>query len=567
MTTSLIHPGLVLVIGGLLLPLLPRTLRTVLILLLPLAALALVWQIPDGDFWRVPLMDYQLTVIHGDRLARLFATVFAIMAFGGGLFALNQPSRLEVPAAFIYAGCAIGAALAGDLITLFVFWEVMALASTAVIWSNANRASQRAGMRYLAVHLTGGVLLMAGIAGYAAETGSIAFTAAFAGTTPVSQGLAQWLILAGFLVNAAAPPLSAWLSDAYPETSYSGMVFLSAFTTKIAVFVLLRGFAGTELLIYVGLFMVFYGIFYALLENDMRRILAYSIVNQVGFMVAGAGIGTELAINGAAAHAFAHIIYKALLLMSAGSVLYMTGRRKCSELGGLFQSMPLTTVCGIIGALSISAFPLTSGFVTKSMISQAAADQHLLWVWLLLAAASAGVFLHAGIKFPWFVFFQKDSGLRPKDPPLNMRAAMVLFSVLCIALGVYPAPLYSLLPYAVDYVPYTGAHVVAQLQLLLFSGLAFFVMLPLLRRTPTITLDFDWLYRVAGARLAGAVISACDAAGGWLAEVMTRVLTSTLDRAYRRRRPQGILARSWPTGSMVLWVAILLASYLLAYYL
>ena len=567
MTTSLIHPGLVLVIGGLLLPLLSRTLRTVLILLLPLAALALVWQIPDGDFWRVPLMDYQLTVIHGDRLARLFATVFAIMAFGGGLFALNQPSRLEVPAAFIYAGCAIGAALAGDLITLFVFWEVMALASTAVIWSNANRASQRAGMRYLAVHLTGGVLLMAGIAGYAAETGSIAFTAAFAGTTPVPQGLAQWLILAGFLVNAAAPPLSAWLSDAYPETSYSGMVFLSAFTTKIAVFVLLRGFAGTELLIYVGLFMVFYGIFYALLENDMRRILAYSIVNQVGFMVAGAGIGTELAINGAAAHAFAHIIYKALLLMSAGSVLYMTGRRKCSELGGLFQSMPLTTVCGIIGALSISAFPLTSGFVTKSMISQAAADQHLLWVWLLLAAASAGVFLHAGIKFPWFVFFQKDSGLRPKDPPLNMRAAMVLFSVLCIALGVYPAPLYSLLPYAVDYVPYTGAHVVAQLQLLLFSGLAFFVMLPLLRRTPTITLDFDWLYRVAGARLAGAVISACDAAGGWLAEVMTRVLTSTLDRVYRRRGPQGILARSWPTGSMVLWVAILLASYLLAYYL
>ena len=153
-------------------------------------------------------------------------------------------------------------------------------------------------------------------------------------------------------------PLSAWLPDAYPESSWSGMVFLSAFTTKTAVYVLLRAFPGTELLIYVGLFMVFYGIIYAILENDMRRILAYSIVNQVGFMVVGIGIGTEMALNGAAAHAFTHIIYKALLLMSAGSVLYMTGKRKCTDLGGLFRTMPLTAACGIVGALSISSFPL-----------------------------------------------------------------------------------------------------------------------------------------------------------------------------------------------------------------
>jgi len=561
MTISVLHPALLLIAGGLILPWMPRALRAGWILLIPLAALVLVWIVPDGDFWPAQLLEYQLTVIHSDRLARLFATIFAIMAFGGGLFALNQPSRLEVPAAFVYAGCAIGAALAGDLITLFIFWEVMALASTLLIWSAGTRASFRASMRYLAIHLAGGVLLMAGIAGHVAETGSLAFTSI------APHGIAQWLILAGFLVNVAAPPLSAWLPDAYPEASYSGMVFLSAFTTKTAVYVLLRGFAGTDLLIYIGLFMVFYGIVYALLENDMRRILAYSIVNQVGFMVAGAGIGTEIAINGAASHAFAHIIYKALLLMSAGSVLYMTGRRKCSDLGGLFQSMPLTTVCGIIGALSISAFPLTSGFVTKSMISQAAADQHLFWVWLLLAAASAGVFLHAGIKFPWFVFFQTDSGLRPPDPPLNMRAAMLLFSFFCIALGIYPAPLYQLLPYAVDYVPYTGSHVVEQLQLLMFSGLAFFAMLPLLKRTPTITLDFDWFYRIAGVRLADIVISGSGAVHRHLTGLVSGFLSAVLARVYRHHGPQGVLARTWPTGSMVLWVAILLASYLVIYYL
>ncbi|MGH8677623.1 MAG: Na(+)/H(+) antiporter subunit D, partial [Burkholderiales bacterium] len=534
MTASLLHPALVLIAGGLLLPLVPRRARGALILLAPLAALVLVWQLPDGAYWHARLLEYQLTLVRSDRLARLFAAIFAIMAFAGGLFAMNQTSRLEVPAAFVYAGAAIGAALAGDLITLFVFWEVMAFGSALVIWSEGGNRSYRASMRYLAIHLAGGVLLMAGIAGHVAHTGSIAFGAMAA------DSIAHWLILAGFLVNAGAPPLSAWVPDAYPEASYSGTVFLSAFTTKTAVYVLLRGFAGTELLVYVGLFMVFYGIIYALLENDMRRILAYSIVNQVGFMVAGAGIGTEMAVNGAAAHAFAHIIYKALLLMSAGSVLLMTGRRKCSELGGLFQSMPLTTVCATIGALSISAFPLTSGFVSKSMISQAAADQHLLWIWLLLAAASAGVFLHAGIKFPWFVFFQKDSGLRPPDPPLNMRAAMLLFAFLCIALGVYPAPLYALLPHPVRYVPYTGAHVVEQLQLLLFSGLAFFVMLTWLVRTPTITLDVDWLYRTLGAGAARMLVEASSALCRRAAHSVGEFWHAAISRIYRHHGPEGV---------------------------
>lgn len=561
MTANLMHPGLILVVAGLLLAWLPRAARNTLALLAPIFALVIAWELPDGMWWQVAYLDLELTVIRSDALGRLFSIIFCIMAFAGGLFALKQPSKIEVPAAFVYAGAAVGAALAGDLITLFVWWEFMALASALVIWSARGRASYRASIRYLLIHLAGGVLLMAGIAGHYVQTGSIAFD------TMSADSVAHWLMLAGFLVNAGAPPLSAWLPDAYPEASFSGSVFLSAFTTKTAVYVLLRGFAGTELLIYVGLFMIFYGIVYALLENDMRRILVYSIVNQVGFMVAGAGIGTELAINGAAAHAFAHIIYKGLLLMSAGSVLLMTGRRKCSELGGLFQTMPLTTICGTIGALAISAFPLTSGFVTKSMISQAAADQHLLWVWLLLAAASAGVFLHAGIKFPWFVFFQKDSGLRPPDPPWNMRIAMVLFAFLCIALGVYPEPLYALLPFPVDYVAYTGSHVVLQLQLLLFSGLAFFVMLPWLKRTPTISLDFDWLYRVAMPTLISRLGEIVSEPLVRTKLRITQLLQSALSRVYRHHGPEGVLARTWPTGSMVLWVAILLASYLVMYYL
>jgi multicomponent Na+:H+ antiporter subunit D len=282
-------------------------------------------------------------------------------------------------------------------------------------------------------------------------------------------------------------------------------------------------------------------------------------------MVVGIGIGTEMAINGAASHAFAHIIYKALLLMSAGSVLYVTGKSKCTDLGGLFRSMPLTTVCGIIGALSISSFPLTSGFISKSMISEAAADQNLAVLWFLLTAASAGVFLHAGIKYPWYVFFQKDSGLRPPDPPWNMRAAMVLFAALCIGLGVWPAPLYALLPFPVDYVPYTAGHVIKVMQLLLFSGLAFFLLLPFMKRTLTISLDFDWFYRRLGPIAAMALIDGLANARGKLEASLRAAISRFTTLAFRYAGPKGPLARTGRAGSMIYWAVSLLLVYLVLY--
>jgi len=561
MADLLIHPGLVLILGALAIPLLSGVARSFFVVTLPLFVLTLVWQLPDGPAWQLQFLDFTLTPLQGDKLSRLFATIFSLMAAGGGLFALVQKSRVEIPVAFVYAGSAISVALAGDLVTVFIFWELMALGSTLVMWSNGCEDSYRAARRYLMIHLLGGVVLFAGVTGHIVQTGDVTFNR-IALDSP-----AHWLILIGFLVNAGAPPLSSWLADAYPEASWSGTVFLSTFTTKTAVYALIRGFPGTELLIWIGLFMVFYGILYALLENDMRRILVYSIVNQVGFMIVGIGIGTEMALNGAAAHAFAHIIYKALLLMSAGSVLMMTNRRKCSELGGLFRTMPLTMVCGTIGALAISAFPLTSGFVSKSMVSQAAIDQHLTIVWLLLAAATAGVFLHAGIKFPWFVFFQKDSGLRPDEPPASMRCAMVIFAGLCIAIGVWPERLYALLPFTVNYQPYTAPHVLTQLQLLLFSGLAFFVMLPFLKRTHTITLDTDWLWRKLLPILASRLNKLSNRFDSLLNRATKQWISYAHDIAVNQFGKDGRMARTWSTRSMALWVLVLLIGYLILYYL
>ena len=558
---DLFSPGLIMILGAFLIPVLHGGLRTLMLLVLPLLTLAAVWLMPADVSLKIAFLDFTLEPVRSTAEGRLFATIFSIMAFAGGLYAYRQACTSELTAAYIYAGSAIGVTFAGDLLTLFVFWEVMALASTVVLWSAGTSSSYRAGMRYLVVHLMGGVVLMAGIVAYALETGSLEFRV----MQPDSLG--TWLILIGFLVNAGAPPLSAWIADAYPQASPSGMVFLSAFTTKTAVFALLMGFPGTQILIPIGLYMVFYGIIYALLENDMRRILAYSIVNQVGFMITAIGIGTELALNGAAAHAFAHIIYKALLLMSAGSVLMMTGKRKCTDLGGLFQSMPVTAINGIIGALAISSFPFTSGFVTKSLEISAAANEGLLIVWLLLLAASAGVFLHAGIKFPWFVFFQKDSGMRPPDPPVNLKLAMWLFSFLCIAIGVLPEMFYAILPYPVDYQPYTADHLVTQFQVLLFSGFAFFVMLKQMRRTLTISLDFDWFYRKFLKEIVNEFTLRSSLAREARAAQLIDWLNRFIGRIYHHHGPEGILARAWPTGSMVLWVAVLLGLSLILFYI
>jgi multicomponent Na+:H+ antiporter subunit D len=555
-----IPPGLVLMAAGAAVAFLPRgTARHALVLAAPIAVLALVWMLPDGSPLSFEWLGYRLDPLRVDALSRLFATVFALAAFAGGLFATTQRNSRELAAAYIYAGAAIGAVFAGDLISLFVFWEVMALGSTAVIWSNGEGA-RKAGQRYIVIHLLGGVVLMAGIAGHVATSGDIAFTAMKADTP------AHLLILAGFLLNAGAPPLSAWLPDAYPEASWSGTVFLSAFTTKTAVYTLLRGFPGEEILIWFGLIMIFYGIVYAILENDVRRILSYSIVNQVGFMVVGTGIGTPLALNGAAAHAFVHILYKALLLMSAGSVLRMTGKRNCSELGGLFRTMPWTTAAGIVGALAISAFPLTSGFVAKSMIADAAAGAHLVLVWFLLIAASAGVFLHAGIKFPWFVFFQKDSGLRPPEPPRSMRAAMALTAFLSVAIGVFPGAFYPLLPWTAPFAAYTPAHVVTQTQLLLFSGLAFFVFLGLLKRTATITLDTDWFWRRFPRLFAARIGSDLVRIGRELRRVLAAAARGTGEAAARQHGPAGPLAAALPTASMAFWVIATLAGLLALFY-
>ena len=565
-------PGIIILVGALALPLLPRSAQAIGALALPALSLAQLLFLSQGVFPGIELAGLSLLQVRVDPLSLAFGYIFHIAAFIAALYALHVRDTIQHVTAMLYVGSAIGAVFAGDLITLFIYWEITALASVFLIFASRTQRAYQAGIRYLIVQIGSGVLLLAGILLHYHDSGSLSFDQLIGPDGNLSDASAGvWLIFAAFGIKCAFPLLHNWLQDAYPQATVTGAVFLSAFTTKLAVYALARGFPGTEVLIGIGVVMTLFPIFFAVIENDLRKVLCYSLNNQLGFMVVGVGIGTELALNGAVAHAFVHILYKALLFMSMGAVLYRTGTIRASDLGGLYRSMPWTAAFCIVGAMSISAFPLFSGFVAKSLTMSAVTEGYYMLTFIGLLIASAGVMEHSGIKIPYFAFFGHDSGIRCKEAPWHMCLAMGAAAILCIAIGWFPQPLYALLPYPVVYQPYADfGHSVTQLQLLLFAALAFVV----LKRTgmypaeqASLNLDTDWLYRRVAPRVIRQIVAASRQVGRAFLQTGSELGRTLMRLVLNHYGPEGTLARAWPTGSMVLWVAVLLGASLILFYL
>ena len=565
---TVINPGLIIIAGAALVPLLPFRLRQLYMLGLPVISAAYLLGLDHGTYGAIEFFGLTLETMRLDKLSFIFGLIFHIAAFLGVLFALHVKDVMQQVAALVYAGAGVAAVFAGDLVTLFVFWELTAIASVFLIWARRTERAMKVGIRYLVIQVGSGVLLLGGLVAHYHATGSIAFDSFNVGTWD-DLTLGSALILLAFGIKCAFPFLHNWLQDAYPEATATGTVILSAFTTKLAVYALARGYAGFEPLIYIGAAMTAFPVFFAVIENDLRKVLAYSLNNQLGFMVVGIGVGSALALNGTASHAFAHILYKALLFMGMGAVLFRTGTTKATELGGLYKSMPFTTVFTIIGAMSISAFPLFSGFVTKSMILTAVAEDHHVWVWGILVFASAGVLEHSGIKIPFFAFFAHDSGKRPKEAPWNMLAAMAITAALCIGIGVYPDALYAILPFDAGYHPYTADHVVSQMQLLMFAVLAFIVLMVTGLYPPevrSVNLDFDWVYRRLLPAMWREIATGAAEVNANARALFGGGLSRSIDRLYNSHGPQGLMARRWATGNMVLWVAVMLGVMLIFYF-
>ncbi|WP_072681261.1 Na(+)/H(+) antiporter subunit D [Arcobacter sp. LA11] len=542
------------------------SLRATIMIVTPIIAAYGIYNLEVGHTFNFTLMGFELEPIRIDKLSMLFGYLFCVAGLLGNIYALYHKDTMQHFAAQAYAGSAIGAVFAGDMLTLFIYWELMALTSSVLIFARRTDASLHAGIRYLAIQIISGLLLLAGIIVYYNSIGNLNFN---------HIGLdapGAWLFFLAFGIKSAFPFLHNWLTDAYPEATESGTVFLSSFTTKVAVYALARSFAGEEILIYIGATMAFFPIYYAVIENDLRRVLTYSLINQIGFMVVGVGIGTELALNGAVAHAFADVIFKGLLMMTMGAVLWSTGEMRGSELGGLYKKMPKTTWLCIIGAASISAFPLFSGFVTKSIIVSAVLAEGYYGVWLILLFAAAGVFHHAGIKIPFFAFFAHDSKFidTAKEAPKNMLWAMSLSAVLCIAIGCFPQTFYSLLPWEMDYTVYDTTHVLTQLQLLFFSALAF-VWLKLAHIYPpelkSVNIDAEWIYRKLFPK---AIYQTSSVFGAYYTKIECKVeqlLNSSKSSTNKFVGADGFLSNFRSLGGMVMWVAVILSTSLFLYYI
>ncbi|HSW56894.1 MAG TPA: Na(+)/H(+) antiporter subunit D [Dehalococcoidales bacterium] len=484
-------PALILIIGALLLIILPRQTRPAAFLVFP--ALAFVWLIylSPGDNLSATFLNTALIMTRVDELSLAFGYIFVIITFIGGIYAYHNKNTTEQIATLLYAGSSLGVVFAGDLLTLVIFWEIMAVASAYLIWARGTSLARGAGMRYLMMHLLGGSILIAGVLLHISQTGSAVFN-------PMEAGLSSYLILLAFCINAAVPPLHAWLTDAYPEGTITGTVFLGAFTTKTAVYALARGFAGWEMLIWVGIAMAIYGVVFVIPQNDLRRLLSYHIVSQVGYMIAAIGLGSALAVDGATAHAINNILYKSLLLMAAGAVLFSTGKSTMSELGGLFKSLPGVFILYMIAAFAISGVPFFNGFVSKSLITSAAAYEGIGLAVILLNLAAVGTFLSITLKLPYFTWFAEPHPVEVKKLPVGMYIAMAITGLICLITGLFPQILFSILPYPIEYRVFDTGHIIETVQLLVFATIGFCLLVKISKPKAGVVLDFDWFYRRPG---------------------------------------------------------------------
>ncbi|MCU0286042.1 MAG: Na(+)/H(+) antiporter subunit D [Acidobacteria bacterium] len=495
MSEWIIPPGLIMIAGAVLLPVLPKKLRSLWFIVTSLAALVAVFSIPEGANLAVKFLEYRLVVVKMDALSRLFGIIFAFIALVGGIYSFHVKEVGQQMAALLYAGSSLGVTFAGDFFTLFICWEIMAITSTYLVWARRTKEAQRAGLRYLLYHILGGGILFMGILWHLSTPGNDILVSAM---TP-DMGISVWLILLGVMINAAIPPLHTWLPDAYPQATVTGAVFMSAFTTKVSVYLLARVFPGWEILLIAGTVMILYGIIYAILANDIRGILSYHIISQVGYMVAGVGIGTVLGINGAVSHAFNNILFKSALFMGAGLVLFATGTGKLSELGGLLKKQRLAFWLYMIAGFSISGVPLFNGYISKSMTVAAAGEAHHEWAVLLMNLAAIGTFLSVGLKLPYFTWVakekEKSNDVKPIKAPVNMYIAMIILAAACVAIGVYPTLLYRWLPGSISWNPFTLEHLAETVQILVFTFVVFWVSRKIMEPKAKITLDLDWFYR------------------------------------------------------------------------
>ena len=537
---------------------LPAMLRGLVAILAFGAAGALVWL--GGAPVRATFGDLSLVPFVTDDLSFAFAIGFCAAGTLAAIYAFDLRSRVQQIAMLLYAGAAVGAVHAGDLITLFVYWEVTALASAFIVWGRGTEGAFHTGMRYLVWQIGSGLLLVAGLALHYRAGGAIVI-AEWNGPASTLSGIA---ILTALGIKGAFPLAHSWLKDAYPAALPAGTVVLSIFTTKMAIYALARLFPGTELLVLIGCIMAVFPVFFALAEDDLRRALAYMLVSQLGLMVIGVGIGTPAVLSGTAAHAMAGMVYFALLFMATGAVLRATGTARASLLGGLHRAMPATFVLLGVAGLTAAALPLTAGYVSKTALLASIDGAGQSAAYLCALFASAGTVLIALLRIP--AAFLGETGPRASqacEAPVSMLLAMALAALVCIIGGVWTDGWLAILPAGAELGIYKAGKVVHQLELVVTAALAFVAALRMGwfgRARPYLVLDADWFYRTLAPAVLGFAARVTSVTWEEARRGARYVIGRAGDVLRETYRPGGRFGTIAGTGTMVLWLAVLLCA-------
>nr|WP_195892509.1 Na(+)/H(+) antiporter subunit D [Halopiger goleimassiliensis] len=453
------YPPLLVFAAALLVLVLPRIAGYAIGALSLAAVLGISMLAPEGQHLAMEsfLGHFEVVPFYVDDFSRLLGIGLGFLGVCAVLYAYSSDaSRAMTAIALSYVGSSVGAVFAGDWLVLVFMWELMALTSTVLVWHYGGDAV-RAGFRYALLHGTGGVIVLFAVAAHYVEAGTFVY-----GPGGIANGLPALLAVVGMGVNVGFIGLHVWLPDTYPRPHFAASVFLSVYTTKTSAFVLYRAFpvdAGSDLAIYIaymGGLMSVYGATFALLQHDMRALLSYHIQAQIGYVVAGIGIAaaaaSELAAAGAMAHTFNNVLFKSLLFMAVGVVIFRTGEEDLYKLGGLWREMPLTAVAFGLGALSITAIPGFNGYVSKGMIFDAA-DPHYYGVeefqvlYYLLWLGAIGTLL-SFIKLGYYVFFHGESDIEVADAKPGQTVAMLGLGGACLLFGVWWQGLADLAPLA-----------------------------------------------------------------------------------------------------------------------
>ena len=513
MMNNVLHPGLIMMAFGILIFIMPQKAKGPLSIIAAVCAAAagltlsrsanLTYHITD---------DFSVELLKVDNLSMAFLFAFCIISIILSIYSYRLTDKGEAAIATMYAGSAMSVVLAGDCISFIVFWEASAIASTFLIYARHTRESSRAAFRYMLIHALGGNTLLVGLLLNVYHNGM-----AIRNLAQGPHDASFWLILIGLGINAAIPPMNSWLTDAYSVASMSGTAYLGSFTTKAAIYALIRFMAGTEMLIWVGCFMAIYAACMAIMENDIGRLLCYHIVSQLGMMVASLGTGSTMGIDGASAHAVANIMFKGVLLMCTGSIVYCTGKRKITELGGLWRKMPVTSTCFLIASLAIAGMPFSSGFASKGLIMESLAQGGYRIPALFITAAGVGTLLSITLKINWFVFFgPSDLDVKQvRTRSISMDLAMITGTAVSVIFGLIPRTLYRFTQYQTSYDPFTMAHVMEYVAIFVGGSVPFFLYLKKMKPHDEFTIDFDWFYRKPLKALFNCISVALNAVGDW----------------------------------------------------